>query len=746
MSAIEEFNRSPGPVDREFEARVAAFAATRSTQIASSAHAQIWMGDLVRDACRQGLAGIEVPAALGGLGLGFGARIRAAIALAKVDFSLAFAFINHHSAALRIAVSGSEAARETWLAGLLSGDLIGCTAMSESAAGSDFAAIRTTARKVDGGWVLDGEKRWVANARGCEIALVFAQTDRLAGTAGIACFIVDLREPGCTRLPEDPVHGLAPAGIGGFALCGYRVRDTDVLYASGEGFRMAMAGVNKARTHVAAMACGLLSTALHEAVAYASSRMAFGRPVLEQQGLRWSLVDVSLTLETMELLTLRATQLANDEGTQAVVAAAMAKKFAGEQCLAGVAACIQSMGATGMGEARGLVSKLVAAKALCMADGTTEMMNERIGASLGARQLEPAFVAADMAPAPFAATDAASAGRLPVALDKRFRAIRLVQDANGVTTAEVTTLDDGELPPGNVVVRIAYSTLNYKDALAITGQSPVVRKFPMVPGIDLAGTVEHSEDARYRPGDRVLLNGWGVGETHWGGLAQRACVRADWLVPLPATMSERLAMCIGTAGYTAMLSVMALEARGVVPEAGVILVTGANGGVGSIAIALLARLGYAVTASTGRPEEAPRLNALGATCVMDRRVLGEPGKPLQKEAWAGAIDCVGSHTLANVLAGIRYGGAVAACGLAQGMELPGSVAPFILRGVALEGVDSVHASFERRTMAWARLARELPCEVVAANTREIALAEALEVSPGLLRGQVRGRVVVDVNR
>ena len=730
MSTIETFDRSLGPAAQEFHARVAAFAAGRQAQIASAARAQIWMGELVREACSQGLAGIEVPRAMGGLGLGFGSRIRAAMELAKADFSLAFAFINHHSAALRIALSGSDAARETWLAGLLNGDLVGCTAMSEGAAGSDFAAIRTTARKVDGGWVLDGEKRWVANARGCEIALVFAQSDRAAGTAGIACFIVDLRRAGCTRLPEDPVHGLAPAGIGGFALCEYRVRDSDVLYAPGEGFRMAMAGVNRARTHVAAMACGLLSTALRDAVAYASSRMAFGRPVLEQQGLRWNLVDVSLALENMELLTLRATGLADDAGTEAVVAAAMAKKFAGEQCLAGVAACIQSMGATGMGEARGLVSKLVAAKALCMADGTTEMMNERIGASLGARQLEQVAVP----------------GRLPATHIGRFRAIRLGRDDKGATTSGIATFGNDELPAGDVVVRIAYSTLNYKDALAITGQSPVVRKFPMVPGIDLAGTVEHSADARYRPGDRVLLNGWGVGETHWGGLAQRACVRADWLVPMPAAMSERSAMCIGTAGYTAMLSVMALEARGIAPEAGVILVTGANGGVGSIAIALLSRLGYTVTASTGRLDEAPRLRALGASCVMDRRVLGEPGKPLQKEAWAGAIDCVGSHTLANVLAGIRYGGAVAACGLAQGMELPASVAPFILRGVALEGVDSVHASFERRTVAWTRLAQELPGDLVAANTREIALAEALVVAPELLRGQVRGRVVVDVNR
>lgn len=730
MNVIEEFDRSLGPVELEFQARVAAFSAAHTAEIASATHDQIWMGELIRKACRQGLCGIEVPASLGGLGLSFGSRIRTAMELARADFSLSFAFINHHSATLRIALGASHAAREKWLPGLLNGDLVGCTAMSEGEAGSDFGAIRTTARKVDGGWVLDGEKRWVANARGCEVALVFAQTDRSAGTAGIACFIVDLRNVGCTRLPEDPVHGLAPAGIGGFVLSAYRVQESDVLYPPGLGFRMAMASVNKARTHVAAMACGLLSSALHDAVAYASSRMAFGRPVLEQQGLRWNLVDVSLTLENMELLTLRATRLADDEGVGAIVAAAMAKKFAGEQCLQGVAACIQAMGATGMGEARGLLSKLIAAKALCIADGTTEMMNERIGASLGARQAGPV----------------ATTRGVPVASAEPFRAIRLFREATGATLADVATLSEDELPAGSVLVRIAYSTLNYKDALAITGQSSVVRKFPMVPGIDLAGVVEHSADARYRPGDQVLLNGWGVGETHWGGLAQRARVRADWLVALPARMSPRTAMCIGTAGYTAMLSVMALEARGITPQAGAVLVTGANGGVGTIAIALLSRLGYAVTASTGRLEETPRLKALGATCVMDRRALSEPGKPLQKESWAAAIDCVGSHTLANVLAGIRYGGAVAACGLAQGMELPANVAPFILRGVALEGVDSVHASFERRTVAWTRLSSELSDAVIEANTREIGLAEALDVAPELLRGQVRGRVVVDVNR
>ncbi|WP_447780050.1 acrylyl-CoA reductase family protein [Variovorax boronicumulans] len=257
-----------------------------------------------------------------------------------------------------------------------------------------------------------------------------------------------------------------------------------------------------------------------------------------------------------------------------------------------------------------------------------------------------------------------------------FLALQLTRAPDGATEAALCMLNHEDLPEGEVLVRVSHSTLNYKDALAITGKSPVVRSFPMVPGIDFAGTVERSTDARFAPGDAVLLNGWGLGETRWGGLAGYATARADWLVPLPAGMTAQQAMSIGTAGYTAMLCAMALESHGVLPDASPVLVTGANGGVGSIAIALLARRGYTVTASTGRPEEADHLHALGASAIMDRTVLGALGKPLQKEDWAAAVDCVGSHTLANVLASTRYGGVVAARGLAQGMDLPATVAPF----------------------------------------------------------------------
>jgi len=291
---------------------------------------------------------------------------------------------------------------------------------------------------------------------------------------------------------------------------------------------------------------------------------------------------------------------------------------------------------------------------------------------------------------------------------------------------------------------VAYSTVNYKDALAITGKSPVVRKFPMVPGIDFAGTVAESSDPRFKPGDAVLLNGWGVGETHWGGLAQQARVKGDWLVPIPAGLDARQCMAIGTAGYTAMLCLMALQERGVTPAAGPVLVTGANGGVGTIAIALLARLGFTVHASTGRLDEAAYLKQLGAAEVIDRATLGAPGKPLQKERWAAAVDSVGSHTLANVCASLQYGGTVAACGLAQGMDLPASVAPFILRSVTLAGVDSVHAPQPRRLAAYERLARELPKEMLEANTRSVGLHEVERVATRLLAGQVRGRVVVDL--
>lgn len=326
-----------------------------------------------------------------------------------------------------------------------------------------------------------------------------------------------------------------------------------------------------------------------------------------------------------------------------------------------------------------------------------------------------------------------------------FKALLLTKTDDAPLSAAVTDLDEDRLPAGDVLVQVASSTLNYKDALAITGKAPVVRSYPMVPGIDLAGMVVESSDQRYRPGDPVLLNGWGVGESHWGGLAQRARVKADWLLPLPGGMTPSQAMAIGTAGYTAMLCVMALQQNGVSTDHGPVLVTGANGGVGSIAIALLSRLGFTVHAATGRPHEAEHLKALGASEVIDRSTLNAPGKPLQKERWAAAIDSVGSHTLVNVCAGIKYGGVVAACGLAQGMDFPGTVAPFILRGVTLAGVDSVMAPYARRAKAWDRLAREMPHDLLARNTETIGLADAPAVAARLLAGEVRGRVVVDVN-
>ena len=326
-----------------------------------------------------------------------------------------------------------------------------------------------------------------------------------------------------------------------------------------------------------------------------------------------------------------------------------------------------------------------------------------------------------------------------------FKALLLTKTDDAPLSAAVTDLDDDRLPAGDVLVQVASSTLNYKDALAITGKAPVVRSYPMVPGIDLAGMVVESSDQRYRPGDPVLLNGWGVGESHWGGLAQRARVKADWLLPLPGGMTPSQAMAIGTAGYTAMLCVMALQQHGVTPEHGPVLVTGGNGGVGSIAIALLSRLGFTVHASTGRLHEAEHLKALGATELVDRATLNAPGKPLQKERWAAAVDSVGSHTLVNVCASTQYGGVVAACGLAQGMDFPGTVAPFILRGVTLAGVDSVMAPYARRAKAWDRLAREMPHDLLARNTETIGLADAPAVAARLLAGEVRGRVVVDVN-
>ena len=326
-----------------------------------------------------------------------------------------------------------------------------------------------------------------------------------------------------------------------------------------------------------------------------------------------------------------------------------------------------------------------------------------------------------------------------------FRAILIDKDDTGYR-ASLQTLDEAQLPAGDVRVRVSHSTLNYKDALAITGKGPVVRQFPMVPGIDLAGVVEESRHPDFKAGDAVLLNGWGVGESHWGGLAEQARLNGDWLIPLPAGFSAAEAMALGTAGYTAMLAVLALERHGVTPERGEVLVTGANGGVGSVAIALLAKLGYRVAASTGRPEEAEYLKSLGAAEIVERASLSEPGRPLARERWAGAIDSVGSHTLANVCAGTRYGGCVAACGLAQGMDFPATVAPFILRGVTLAGIDSVMRPRADRLEAWSRLARDLDKCLLAPITRTIGLEEVIPTAGELLAGKVRGRVVVDVNR
>lgn len=326
-----------------------------------------------------------------------------------------------------------------------------------------------------------------------------------------------------------------------------------------------------------------------------------------------------------------------------------------------------------------------------------------------------------------------------------FKALVIEKDDAGYR-AGVQAVDEAALPEGEVLVRVEYSTINYKDGLAITGKSPVVRRFPLHAGIDFAGTVEASEDARFKVGDRVVLNGWGVGETHSGGLAQKARVKADWLVPLPDGLTTRQAMAIGTAGYTAMLCVLALERHGLVPGMGDVLVTGANGGVGSVAITLLAGLGHRVVASTGRTGEAAHLQALGAAEVMDRAELSAPGKPLGKERWAAAVDSVGSHTLANACATTRYGGAVAACGLAQGLDFPASVAPFILRGITLYGIDSVMARPSVRMPAWERLARELDLARLDAITTEIGLDDAVQAGADILAGRVRGRLVVDVNR
>ena len=325
-----------------------------------------------------------------------------------------------------------------------------------------------------------------------------------------------------------------------------------------------------------------------------------------------------------------------------------------------------------------------------------------------------------------------------------FRALLIEKDEAGQRAA-VRSVEDALLGEGEVTVRVEYSTINYKDGLAITGRAPVVRKFPLVAGIDFAGVVERSDDARFAVGQPVVLNGYGVGEVHSGGLAERARVKADWLVPLPPGLTTRQAMAIGTAGYTAMLCVMALQRHGLTPASGDVLVTGANGGVGSIALSLLAGLGFRVLASTGRAQEAEFLKSLGAAAIMAREELSVPGKPMGKERWAGVVDSVGSHTLANACAGTKYGGAVAACGLAQGMDFPGSVAPFILRAVTLYGVDSVMAPTALRRAAWDRLAKDMDWVKLASITREISLAEAPAAAQDILAGRIRGRVVVNVN-
>ncbi len=326
-----------------------------------------------------------------------------------------------------------------------------------------------------------------------------------------------------------------------------------------------------------------------------------------------------------------------------------------------------------------------------------------------------------------------------------FNALLLERGDDGATHARITTLDDGQLPAGDVLVEVHYSSLNYKDGLAVTGKGKIVRQFPFVPGIDFAGRVVESQSSDYALGDAVILTGWGVGERHWGGFSQRARVKSAWLTPLPQGMSLEQAMALGTAGFTAMLAVMALEAQGVTPSTGKVLVTGAGGGVGSVAVALLARRGYEVHAATGRAETRDYLKGLGAAELVDRAALAEKGKPLASEIWAGAIDNVGGQTLATVLSQMAYGGTVAAVGLAGGHELPTTVFPFILRGVTLVGIDSVMCPAVRRREAWGRLAEELDPALLATMTQVVPLDELPALAEAITQGQVRGRVVVDVN-
>lgn len=329
-------------------------------------------------------------------------------------------------------------------------------------------------------------------------------------------------------------------------------------------------------------------------------------------------------------------------------------------------------------------------------------------------------------------------------MSKSFRALVLTQNEDGRTQAEIRQLSDADLPDGDVLVDVAWSSLNYKDGLAITGKGKVIRNFPMVPGIDLAGTVRQSESPDYQPGDKVVLTGWGVGEKYWGGYSQRARVRSDWLVPLPEGLTLRDAMAIGTAGFTAMLCVMTLEEAGVTPDRGMVVVTGASGGVGSVAVAILARLGYEVAAVTGRPEGADWLRSLGASEIVPREEMAVPPRPLESQRWAGAVDTVGGTILARVLAETAYGGAVAACGLAGGHELNTTVMPFILRNVSLRGVDSVMCPKERRAEAWQRLARDLPPELLSEIEQVAHLEDLPRLAEEILAGRIRGRVVVDL--
>ncbi|MGI9350647.1 MAG: MDR family oxidoreductase [Rhizobiaceae bacterium] len=327
-----------------------------------------------------------------------------------------------------------------------------------------------------------------------------------------------------------------------------------------------------------------------------------------------------------------------------------------------------------------------------------------------------------------------------------FKAILVSRNEEKQQSVETVELTDADLMEGDVTIEVTATTVNYKDGLAITGKSPVVRHWPMVPGIDLAGAVLESQSSEFSKGDKVLLNGFGVGEVHWGGYAGHARLKSDWLIPLPDGLSAKQAMGIGTAGYTAMLCVMALENSGLKPGSGPIIVTGANGGVGTVAIAILSKLGFDVIASTGRSQESDFLKELGATEIIDRAELSEPGRPLGKERWAGGVDAVGSHTLANVLAQTNYGGSVAACGLAQGFDLPTTVMPFILRGVSLLGIDSVMASREKRIEAWSRLVSDLDLSKLEALTTEIGFDDIIQSATDIVDGKIRGRVVVDMTR